>query len=90
MHFVPVHLELLQLTHFLSHIDARAKTGAVHHVNSSSAPQVKVIRPRNAILKFLDETLLISGSLLGLECMCGFGTGWIGRLSAAAAIPEFE
>ena len=79
MHFVPVHLGLLQLTHFLSHIDARAKTGAVQNVNSSSAPQVRVIRPCNAIFKFLNETLLISDSL---------------RLNhsteAAAAVPTLE
>ncbi|MBX9646899.1 MAG: hypothetical protein K2X57_07570 [Xanthobacteraceae bacterium] len=75
MHFVPVHLELLQLTHFLSHIDARAEAGAVYQVNSSSALQVSVIRPLNAILNFLDETLLISGSLPGLDSNCGFDTG---------------
>lgn len=74
MHFVPVHLELLQLTHFLSHIDARAEAGAVYQVNSSSALQVRVIRPRNA-MNFLDEALLISGSLPGLDSNCEFDTG---------------
>lgn len=44
MHFVPVHLELLQLTHFRSHMDARAEAGAVDHANRTIAQQAKAIR----------------------------------------------
>lgn len=44
MHFVPVHFELLQLSHFRSHMDARAEAGPVDHASRTIAQQVKAIR----------------------------------------------
>ena len=44
MHFVPVHLELLQFTHFRSHMDARAEAGVIEQANRTMAQQIKAIR----------------------------------------------
>lgn len=46
MHFVPVHFGLLQLSHFRSHMDARAEAGAVDHASRTIAQQVKAVRRR--------------------------------------------